>query len=67
MTEYYNKPTYIEKFTSDKLLPGHEKVHLCFVQKNRSKGIVLDFKDVFFLPSSLSNLVSLTLLNNSRI
>lgn len=67
MTEYYNKPTRIGGSTSDGLSPGRGKVRLRLAQKNGSEGMVLDLKDVFLLPSSPSNLVSLALLNNGGI
>lgn len=67
MTEYYNKPTRIGGSTSDRLSPGRRKIRLRLAQKNGSEGMVLDLKDIFLLPSSPSNLVSLALLNNGRI
>lgn len=65
--EYYNKLTYIRKSLSNSLLQSCKKIHFCITSKNKSQRIIIDFKVVFLLLSSLSNLISLTLLNNSRI
>lgn len=51
----------------DKLLPKQKKIYLCLAWNNESEGRVFDFKNIFFLSSSLSNLISLTIFNNSRI
>lgn len=67
MTGYYDRPTRIGGSTSDGVLPGRGKVRLRLSQKDGSEGIIFDLKDVFFLPSSPSNLVSLALLNNGGI
>lgn len=67
MTKFYNKPTQIGGSTSDGVSLGQGKVWLCFSQKNSTEGVILNLKDVFFLPSSPCNLVSLALLNNHKI
>lgn len=67
MTGYYDRPTRIGGSTSDGVSPGRGKVRLRLSQKDGSEGMILDLKDVFFLPSSPSNLVSLALLNNGGI
>ncbi len=67
MTEYHDRPTRIKGSTLDSVSPGREKVPLCLSQKDGSEGVILDLKDVLFLPNSSSNLVSLALLNNNGI
>lgn len=67
MTEYHDSPTRIGGSTSDGVSPGRGKVRLRLSQKDGSEGVILNLKDVFFLPSSPSNLVSLALLNNNGI
>lgn len=67
MTEYYNRPTRIGGSTSDGVSPGRGKLRLRLSRKDGTEGVILDFKDVFFLPSSPSNLFSLALLNNHGI
>lgn len=67
MTNFYNKQIQIGSFIANKILPGQEKIRLCLSQKNSTKEMVLNLKDVFFLLSSLCNLISLALLNNNRI
>ncbi len=67
MTEFYDKLTRIVGSTSDGVSPGRGKVRLCLSQKDGTEGVILNLKDVFFLPSSPYNLVSLALLNNHKI
>lgn len=67
MTEYHERPTQIGGSTSNGVSPGRGKVRLRLSQKDGSEGVILNLKDVFYLPSSPSNLVSLALLNNSGI
>lgn len=67
MIEYYEKPTCIERFMLDELLPKHGKIHLYIAQNDRLEEMILNFKDNFFLSSSPINFISLVLLNNSKI
>lgn len=67
MTRYCKKFTKIEGSTSDEISPRRGRVRLCLSLKGGKKGIILDLKDVFFLPSSPSNLVSLGLFNDHGI
>lgn len=67
MTGYYEKPTRIGRSIADGMLPGQGNVRFCLSLKGGKEGVILDLKDVFFLPSSPSNLVSLGLLNNYGI
>lgn len=68
MTTFYNKPSMqINGFISDKVSPDWKKVQLCLSQKDDTKRIILNLKDVFFLLSSPCNFVSLALLNNYKI
>ena len=67
MTEYHDRPTRIGEFISDDMSTWQRKVRLRLSQKDRSQGVILNLKDMFFLPRSPSNLVSLALLNNNGI
>lgn len=67
MMEYHERPTRIGGSTSNGVSSGREKIRLRLSQKDGSEGVILNLKDVFYLPSSPSNLVSLALLNNSGI
>lgn len=67
MTKYYNKPTRIGESTSDGLSPGKGKIRLQLGLKDSSKGLILNLRNVYYLPSNPCNLVSLGLLNDSRI
>ena len=67
MTDYYERPTRIGCSTSDGISPGRGKVQLRLSLENGLKGAILDLKNVYYLPSSPSNLVSLGLLNDHDI
>ncbi len=67
MTEYYKKPTRIGGCTADGSSPGKGKIRLRLELKDGSKGIILNLRNVYYLPSSPCNLVSLGLLNHSEI
>ena len=63
MTEYHEKPTRIGGSTADGVSPGRGKVRLRLSLKDGREGVILNLNNVFFLPHSSSNLVSLGLLN----
>ena len=67
MTEYYEKPTRIEGSIEDSLSPGKGRIRLRLGLEDGSEGIILNLRNVYYLPSSPCNLVSLGLLNDSGI
>lgn len=69
MTNYIEKPTRIGGSTSEGVSPGRGKVRLRLaISKDIDKqGVTLTLNNVYYLPSSPSNLVSLALLNDNKI
>ena len=67
MTEYRTHPTKIGGSTSDGISPGRGKIRLRLALKDGSEGLILNLQNVFYLPNSPCNLLSLGLLNNSGI
>lgn len=67
MTEYQERPTKVGGSTSDRVLPGREKVRLRLGLEDNSEGLILNLQNVYYLPNSPCNLVSLGLLNNNGI
>ena len=67
MTDYYKRPTNVGGSTSEGISPGRGKVRLRLSQKDGSEGVILNLSDVYFLPHSPCNLVSLGRLNNHNI
>lgn len=67
MTEYRERPTKIGGSTSDGISPGRGKIQLRLSLKDGSEGLILNFQNVYYLPKSPCNLVSLGLLNDSGI
>lgn len=67
MTEYQKRPTKVGRSTSDGMSPERGKVCLRLGLKDNSKGLILNLQNVYYLPNSLCNLVSLRLLNNNSI
>lgn len=67
MIDYHEHPTKIGGSTSDGISPGRGKVRLRLAKKDGSEGLILNLSNVYFLPNSPSNLVSLALLNDSDL
>ena len=67
MTKYYERLIKIGNFTLYGILSVRGKVQLCLSLQSDLEGIILDFKNIYYLPRSFSNLVSLGLLNDHDI
>ena len=67
MTGYLANPTRVGGSTSDGILPGRGIVKIRLAKEDGSEGLILNLQNVFYLPNSPSNLVSLGLLNNAGI
>ncbi len=67
MTKYIEKPTRVRRSTADGVSPGRRKVKISLAKKDSSESLLLTLTNVFYLPYSLSNLVSLGLLNDAGI
>ena len=67
MTEYQERPTKVGGSTSDGVSPERGKVRLRLGLEDDSEGLILNLQNVYYLPNSPCNLVSLGLLNNSGI
>lgn len=67
MTESYDKLTRIGGSISDGFSPGRGKIRLRLGLEDNTEGLILNLQNVYYLPSSPCNLVSLGLLNDSGI
>lgn len=67
MTGYSANPTRVGGSTSDGILPGRGTVKIRLAKEDGSEGLILNLRNVFYLPNSPSNLVSLGLLNDAGI
>ncbi len=67
MTEYTEKPRRVRGSTTDGVSPSRGKVKIQLAKKDGSEDLVLTLINIFCLPNSFSNLVSLDLLNNAGI
>lgn len=67
MIEYHTHLTRIGGSISDGVSSGRGKIQLKLALKDRSKGLILNLHNVFYLPNSPCNLLSLGLFNNSGI
>ena len=67
MTDFIENPTKVGGSTSDGISPGRGKVKIRLALKDGTEGLILTLTNVFYLPNSQSNLVSLGLLNNAGI
>lgn len=67
MTDYTEKPTKVGGSTADGMSPGRGTVRVKLALEGGSKGVTLNLRNVFYLPNSLSNQVSLSLLNDAGV
>lgn len=67
MTGYQERHTGIDGFNSIDTSPGQRKIHLCFALDNDNEGLILDLNNVYYIPNSFCNLVSLVCPNNNDI
>lgn len=67
MTEYQDHPMSVGGSTSSGISSGRGKVRLCLGLEDNSEGLILNLRNVYYLPNSPCNLVSLGLLNDSGI
>lgn len=67
MTAYQERPTKVGGSTSYGVSPGRGRVRLRLGLEDGSEGLILNLENVYYLPNSPCNLVSLGLLNNSGI
>ena len=61
------QPTKIGGSISDGISPGRGKIRLRLSLKDGSEGLILNLQNIYYLPKSPCNLVSLGLLNDSGI
>ncbi len=67
MTDFAEKPTRVTGSTSDGVFPGQITVQIRLALEDGSERIILNLQNVFYLLNSLSNLISLSLLNDTGI
>ena len=67
MTDFAERPTRVGGSTSDGVSPGRGTVQIRLVLEDGSERIILNLWNVFYLPNSPSNLISLSLLNDADI
>ena len=67
MTEYQELSIKVGGSTSDGVSLGRREVRLRLGLEDDSEGLILNLQNVYYLPNSPCNLVSLGLLNNSGI
>lgn len=67
MTDFHNNPTKVGGSTSEGISPGRGTVKIRLAMEDGREGLILNLRNVFYLPNSPSNLVSLGLLNDAGI
>lgn len=60
-------PTKVGRSTSDSISPGRGKGKIRLILKDEIEGLVLTLTNAFYFSKSLSNLVSIALLNDAGI
>ena len=67
ITESKEQPTSLRGSTSNGVSSGRGKIRLCLGLEDNSEGLVLNLQNMYYLPYSRYNLVSLGLLKDSGI
>lgn len=67
MTDFIEKPIRVRGSTADGMSPGRGIVRIRLILKDRSKGVILNLRDIYYLSNNPSNLINLRLLNNANI
>ena len=67
MTDFAEKPTRVGRSTSDGVSPGRGTGRIKLALEDGSERIILNLRNVFYLPNGQSNLISLSPLNNVGI
>lgn len=67
MTDYTEQPIKIGRLLLNRVSPGRRKVRLRLGLEDNLKSLILNFQNVYYLPNSLCNLISLGLLNDNGI
>lgn len=67
MTEYREQPIGVGGSTLIETSSGREKMCFCLALEDDSERLIFDLNDVYYLPNSLCNLVSLACLNDNDI
>lgn len=67
ITNFIKNLTKVGRLISDGISPGRGKVKIRLALQDKIKELILTLINVFYLPYSLSNLISLGFLNNAGI
>lgn len=67
MTVYQRQPTKVSRSTLHRVSPGRKRVCFRLELENGLESLILNLENVYYLPNSPYNLLSLGLLNNSGI
>lgn len=67
ITKYYKQLTKIGKSITNKIFPRSWKVRLRLSFNNGCKGVIFNLNNVYFPPSSFSNLISFGFFNDYHI
>lgn len=65
--EYQDHLTKVRKSTLHRILLGRGKIQLRLRLDDNSKSLILNLHNIYYLPNSFFNLVSLGLFNNSNV
>lgn len=67
ITDFIEKPTKVKKSIVDSMSPRYGTVWIRSVLEDGSERVILNLRIIFYLSNSLSNLISLSLLNDANI
>ncbi len=67
ITNFAERPTRVGESTLDGILPRRGTVQIRLALENGTERVILNLQNVYYLPNSPSNLISLSLLNDASI
>lgn len=67
MTNFVERPTRVKGSTLDGILSGWRTVRIRLALEDGTEGVILNLQNIYYLPNSPLNLISLSLLNNAGV
>lgn len=67
MTHFTEKLTRVKKSTADGFSPERRNDRIRLALEDGSEGLIFNLRNIFYVPNSLSNLVSLGLPNDTGV
>lgn len=67
MTNFAKRSTRVRRSILDGVLPGQETIQTRLALGDGTERVIFNLQNVYYLPNSLSNLISLSFFNDTSI